>query len=235
MALRELARRGTALGTATILILSLSACIEGSGDVEDDDFETAQSNPFRGEEEDSVADPTGRADWANPYTNPGDKLTSFEAGDIEITVYQVNVVKSPKASNAVDPETNEPIINKGDKIVFVNFVITNTGDIPINLGESLVTVDGEYDDWKHGDQMPSIKDSELFEYLNVNASRLAPGKSTDPAIYPLKRNGAFTFGTNYLYQKDSDITFTAKYLPVDDQGEPLRDEKVKSKSKAKIE
>ena len=233
-ALPKFARRAAALGASTTLIFSLAACGGGSDEAATDKKDTEKSDSSNeAEAEEETEQEAGEPDWANPVTEPGEKLTTVEAGDVKVDVYQVDVVESPKAGSLMDKETKELILDEGDDIVFLNFVITNTGD-PVDLGSSLVQVDGKYKDWKYLGGMPSISDSALFEEMEVNSGGLEPGKNTDPTIYTLGTNETFSYGENYLYQKGSDITFTVGYTPVDDQGELIHDDKVEGEGDTKL-
>ena len=236
-ALPKLAHRVAAVGATATLIFGLAAC-GGSSDDDaktDKDKKSEATEPAEEEEgDDAKADGPGSSpDWATPVTEPGEKLVTVKAGDVTVDVYQVDVVESPKESSAVDKETKDPIIAEGDDIVFVNFVITNTGD-PIDLGPTQVAVEGKYVDWKYLGGMPSITDSALFEKMDVNDRALESGKNTDPPIYTFGTNETFSYGTNFLYQKGSPITFKVEFTPVDDQGERIKDEKHEAEEKAKI-
>ena len=122
-------------------------------------------------------------------------------------VHQVDVVASPQTGDWVDKETNERITNKGDALVFVNFVITNTGD-PIDLDSNVVEVSGMYTDWEYVNRMPSITDDELFKNMRGN-SEAADFNAEDPSDYTLGKNETFAYGTNFRYQQNSDIIFSA--------------------------
>lgn len=174
------------------------------------------------------------APWAEPVTDVGELLTTIELGDVVVEVFQVGVTQATKTGGFVDPEENEPIIDVGDDIVFVNYVVTNNGD-PLDLGSLLVDVDGRYDDWPYMQGMDSITDFDLTEEMGVNRTALVPGEMPDPIIYTLGTGESFSVGDNFHHQPGSAITFSARYTPVDDEGEMLHEERVEGEAAATIE
>lgn len=171
--------------------------------------------------------------WAQPATNVGDKIATVKAGDITVDVYQVGITKSTKTGQFVDPNGNKPIIAKGDDIVFVNYVVTNTG-APIDLGSSFVDVEARYDDWKYMQGMDSIVDSALFEQQKVNSKVLTQGAFKTPSVYTLGTGETYSVGENFRYQKNSPITFKVKAVPVDAGGKLIHDKKLEGSGKAVI-
>jgi hypothetical protein len=188
------------------------------------------------EDEDPVADSGDytTAPWAHPVTEGGDLLTTLEIGDVVVEVFQVGVTQATKTGGFVDPEENEPIIDVGDDIVFLNYIVTNNGD-PIDLGSLLVDVDPRYDDWPYMQGMDSITDFDLTEQMGVNRNALAPGDMPDPIIYTFGTGESFSVGDNFHHQPGSPITFSARYTPVDEEGDMLHDERVEGEGTATIE
>ncbi len=174
------------------------------------------------------------APWAEPVTDVGELLTTVELGDVVVEVFQVGVTQATKTGGFVDPEENEPIIDVGDDIVFVNYVVTNHGD-PLDLGSTLVDVSPRYEDWPYMQGMDSITDFELTEEMGVNRTAIAPGDMPDPIIYTLGTGESFSVGDNFHHQPGSAITFAARYTPVDDEGELLHEERIETEASATIE
>lgn len=199
----------------------------------DDVAETTE--PVAAEDEDPGADSGDytAAPWAHPVTEGGDLLTTVEVGDVVVEVFQVGVTQATKTGGFVDPEENEPIIDVGDDIVFVNYVVTNNGD-PLDLGSLLVAVTPRYDDWPYMQGMDSITDFDLTEEMGVNRNALAPGEMPDPIIYTLGTGESFSVGDNFHHQPNSPITFSARYTPVDEEGDMLHDERVEAEGSATI-
>lgn len=81
--------------------------------------------------------------------------------------------------------------------------------------------------------MPFITDSELFEEMYVNSEGIDL-ESNHLTGFPLEKNETFTYGTNFHYQQNSDIIFTAEYTPVDDEDERLSEDAVQAKAKTQI-
>lgn len=246
-------RVGTAVVAAVLVpLLGLSAC--GSDDKDDDSSNESSQTTDEGATEDSpesdeasedeaddsdgapeteesegddTASTGSQPEWALPVTKPGDLLTTAEAGDVTVEIYQVGTAKATDDGMFVDPDTNKPILQKGDKIVFVNYVITNSGD-PIDLGSSRVSIEARYDDWKWMQGMGGDNEASLFEAQDVNPDKLAPGGFNEEGIYTLGTDQTYSYGENFPYQKNSPITFEVTITPVDAKGELLHDKKLEA-------
>lgn len=157
------------------------------------------------------------ADFARPATSPGEKIATIEGQGVTVDVYQVGVEKATKDGLFADPDTNKPIIAEGDDIVFVNYVVTNTGDAEILLSNLFVQVRAEYADWPYLGGMDTITDRDLFEKLKVNDEAYLIGGPEAP--YRWKPGTSFSYGENFKYQKGSEITFTMELTPSTSGGE----------------
>jgi hypothetical protein len=241
---RSRSARIAVAGIASLALFGLTAC---GGDSDSDDAsdtssespspsESASESPSEEptESEEAGTEPAGaQPEWANPVTTPGEKLTTIEVGDVTVDVFQVGTDTATKTGQFVDPETNKPLLNTGDEIVFVNYVITNNGD-DIDLGSSGVTVDARYDDWPYMQGMDSIVDEALFEAQDVNDSAFAPDSYVDPSVYTFASGQQISFGENFAYQAGSPITFEASMTPVDAEGELLHDDGVEGEGAGTI-
>ncbi|KRF12923.1 hypothetical protein [Nocardioides sp. Soil796] len=247
-------RAGTTVVAAVLVpLLGLSAC--GSDDKDDDKSSTSDSpaQPSSDEPTDETsvspsetpseepseatteeAGSTGSLpSWALPVTKPGDLLTTAEVGDVTVAVYQVGHEKATDDGNFVDPDTNKPILKKGDDLIFVNYVITNNGD-PIDLGSSRVSISARYDDWKWMQGMDSDTDDSVFESQGVNQDDLGPDGYNERGIYTFGTGETYSFGENFAYQKNSPITFDVTITPVDAEGELQHDLKSEGEIKTTI-
>ncbi|MFB9314373.1 hypothetical protein [Nocardioides plantarum] len=171
--------------------------------------------------------------WALPPVIKGDLVTTINAGDVKVDVYQVGTAKAEDTGNFTDPDTNKPLIEVGDTLVFLNYVITNNGD-PIDLGSSLVNVTARYDDWPYMQGMDGLTGDDLYEAQGIHDSDLAPDGFNEAGIYTLGTGESFSYGDNFEYQKSSPIDFKVEYVPVDDEGELLFDERVDKEGSGKI-
>lgn len=231
---------------ATVSLLALSAC---SGDSESDEEPRADESSASSEEptEDAPAEteePTESADagpagaegqpaWARPVTTGGELISTVEVGDVTVEVYQVSTTKATEDGNFADPDTNKPLLAKGDDIVFVNYVVTNNGEA-IDLGASLVNIDARYDDWQWLQGMDGVTDAALFEAQGVNDDVFAEGSYVDPSIYTFGPGEQYSYGENFKYQAGSPITFEASVTPVDAEGELLHDQNVEGEGTGTI-
>jgi hypothetical protein len=253
----HLRSRRTSLALASVAVLaafSLSACGDDSDGSDADDSsaptsaaaepETTESTEpgettesptdDQSAEEPSTAPGSGtNPAWALPPVTKGDLLTTINAGDVTVKVYQVGTAKADDTGNFSDPKTNKPLIEVGDTLVFLNYVITNNGD-PINLGSSLVDVSARYDDWPYLQGMDGLTGDELYEAQGIHDGDLAPDGYNEAGIYTLGTGESYSYGDNFEYQKGSPIDFTVEYVPVDDKGELLHDQRVEKEGSGKI-
>lgn len=202
-------------------------------DTEDTDSpdEDADTEPEPGDEDagdvEQTESPMGgaagnQAEWANPVTDGGEHIATIEVGDITVEVFQIGVTQATRSGLFVDPENNRPIIDVGDDIVFVNYVVTNHGD-PIDLSISLVGIDATYDDWPFIQGMDTITDAALFDQMGVNRDALATGSFREPGIYTFGTGERYSYGENFRHQPGSPITFDVRVTPVDAEGKLVHD------------
>ncbi|MGJ9412898.1 hypothetical protein ACHAAC_09335 [Aeromicrobium sp. CF4.19] len=216
-------------GAALLLTLGLTACSE------DAEEPTTTETPAA-EETEEAAEPAaeGQPAWANPIAEGGDVVATVDLGDDRsLEVRQMSVETATTTGNFVDPENNEPIVDEGDDVVYVNYVLTNGGD-PIDLGSSIFSVDARYDDWPYMQGMDGITDSELTESLGLYTSGVATGQMADPTVYTLGTGESVAIGENFLYQEDSPISFDVSMTPVDAEGELLSDERIEAEGTGTI-
>lgn len=161
-------------------------------------------------------------DWAKPATIVGDLLTTIEGDGFRVDVYQVGTTAATKASMFVDSRTEEPIVDVGDEIVYVNYVLTNTGTEPITLSSLLVDVDARYADWEYYGSTPGISDLDLDEQMGVTSDPKGPDASGSPYIW--EPGHVFSFGDNLLYKAGSPVVFDAELIPMNEDGDLLHDE-----------
>lgn len=157
------------------------------------------------------------ADFAREVTTPGEKLTTITAEGYTVDVYQVGVEKATKDGLFADPDTNKPLIAKGDDIVFVNYVVTNTSGKDIPLSISFVSISARYADWQYLQGMDTITDADLYAKLKVNDEAYKLGLGDAPYVW--KSGTSYSSGENFKYQKGSDLEITVNLTPSDTDGE----------------
>ncbi|NDL58549.1 hypothetical protein F7O44_15885 [Phytoactinopolyspora sp. XMNu-373] len=197
-------------------------------DAPEDDADADDADEDDADVDEAADSPNGAGDgdapeWAAPVTTPGELIATLEGDNFEVEVYQVGVTESPKDGMLVDPDDNEPVLAEGDDIVFVNYVVTNTSDEPINLSASLVSMKATYEDWPYLQGMDSITDFDLYDEMEVNNSGTADHH--EDGIYPLGPGQTLSYGENFMYKTDAAVVFEATLTPVDDDGELLSDER----------
>lgn len=157
------------------------------------------------------------ADIAKPVTNPGEKLTTIDGGGFTVDVYQVGVEKATKDGLFADPETNKPIIAKGDDIVFVNYVVTNTSGKDILLSNLFAKITARYADWPYLQGMDTVTDLDLYKKLDINEDAIALDAGEAPYVW--KPGTSYSYGENFRYQKGSELILTVSLTPADAEGE----------------
>lgn len=230
-------RRAAAATIASLALVGLAAC--GGSDEPKAEKKSSATTPAADPEpteETSEAAPAASGDqpaWAKPAKEAGEKISTVKAGDITVDIFQVGTTKATKTGQFVDPDTNKPLLDTGDDIVFVNYVITNNGE-PVDLGSSLVSVEARYDDWKYLQGMDGIVDDALFEQQNVNTEGLGPDGYNEKGVYPFGKGQKYTYGDNFKHQKNSPITFKVSVTPVDAEGELLHDKRMEGEGEGTI-
>lgn len=240
----------TALALSTALLLGLTACgsdsdadgaqapdsaaaASSSADPTSDD---GDSSPATDDEADADDEAGGEAEdsndsgapaWAEDVTTPGKKIDTMKLGDLTVTIYQVDTGKAPEDSRLVDKDSKEPLLKKGDPIVFLNYVVTNHGKT-VKLGSSLVDIRAKYADWKYLGGMPTVSDDDLMERKNINDRAI--DEIQDPTVYPIKKGQTISFGVAFKYQKDKPLELEASYVPVDKNGDLIHDDKVEAQT-----
>ena len=187
-----------------------------------DDTQIAATDEADEPDESAAVTAEGQPSWALPATTEGEKIATIEVGGIVVEVYQVAVTQATKTGQFATQD-GEPLIAVGDDIVFINYVISNTGD-PIDLGSSLVLIDARYDDWPYLQGMDSVVDRTLFEQIGVYSSPFGPDSYVDPGVYTFGTGERYSYGQNFPYQAGSPIGFSVSVTPVDADGDLLHDE-----------
>ncbi|AWB92434.1 hypothetical protein [Aeromicrobium chenweiae] len=229
-------RRVAAATIASLALVGLAACGGSDSDEPADDKKSSAAAPAPEPTEETSAAPAASGNqpaWAKPALEGGEKISTVKAGDITVDIYQVGTTKATRTGQFVDPDTNKPLLDKGDDIVFVNYVITNNGQ-PVDLGSSLVSVEPRYKDWKYLQGMDAVVDDALFEQQKVNKEGIVTGAYNEKGIYPFGAGESYTYGENFKYQKNSPITFKVTITPVDAEGELVHDKRVEGEGDGTI-
>lgn len=170
--------------------------------------------------------------WATPILTPGEELGTVSGDGIDVTIFQAGTAPATKTGNFADPDTNEPLIAEGDELVFVTYLVTNTGSEPLPLGSSLVNVDARYSDWPYLGGMDGITDFDLTESMGINRNAIA--ETNDPTVYVLAPGESYSVGENFLYQAGSVLEVDVTVTPVDDQGDLVHDDRMEFEGEVTI-
>lgn len=172
------------------------------------------------------------APWAKELTTPGTKIGTVKSDAFQVDVYEVDTTEATKKSMLADAETNEPLIDVGDEIVWVNYVVTNIGDEPIDLGYSLLRISAKYPDWPYLRGTVSVTELDQREELGVNSGAFKVGSGDAP--FTFSPGESYGVGENFVYQgaKELDLKMTA--VPVDADGELLHDQTMEFESSIKL-
>ena len=205
----KLSRTLAVLATAAALTIGLAACTTATGG--------GAGNPSPS----STAAGAGygaTASWASPLTTPGTLVTTVTGTNFKVDIFQVGTAVASKAGQFLDPQTGKPIISAGDKIVYVNYVFTNTGTTTISLGNDLAGVEPRYADWPFLQGMDSVADADQAKTEKVNLSAFGPSAGSSP--FEWKPGTSFSYGENFTYESNSAISFTVTMIPVLASGDP---------------
>lgn len=240
-------RRTAAVAVAALTLFGTAACSSSDGDAKDTSTTTEapattqtpdETTTTAGGEKTTTTAANGSegtdgelAAFAKEYKTEGELLTTLEADGFKLDIYQVGTQPAPKDGNFVDPDTNEPILKKGDEMVYVNYVFTNTSGKDIQLGASLVAVTATYADWKWAQGMDGVSSSSEYEKLGLFSSGAKTGADW-PVVW--KAGSSFAYADNFKYRAGDEITFKARMTPSDDDGDLVHDKKVEDEVTTKI-
>jgi hypothetical protein len=183
---------------------------------DDAESESGDAESESGDADDAGASADGAAPWANPVTTDGESLGTIELGDVTVEAFLVTTDVSTRSSIWADPDTDEPIVNEGDPVVVINYVVTNNGE-PVNLSYGLVDVGLNYDSWPFM-QQPSVADSTLMESVGVNDNGVN-GDSLGEDVYTLGTGESYSVAEVMLHQPGEAYTIEAEFEARDDAGE----------------
>ncbi|MGJ3190625.1 hypothetical protein [Paenarthrobacter sp. FR1] len=167
------------------------------------------------------------AAWALPITDKGDKLGAIKGDSFSVDIYQVATDVASKDSMFVDKETKENLLKKGDPIVYLNYVVTNTSSADIPLSHSLVTPKAKYLDWKYMGGMPSDSSSDGYKKHGLSSSGVKL-KEKDPFV--LKPGESFNLAENFAYTAGKETGIEATLTPQDAAGDLDHDKKEKAET-----
>ncbi|MCP1411861.1 hypothetical protein [Paenarthrobacter sp. A20] len=162
------------------------------------------------------------AAWALPISDAGEKLGNLKGDSFSVDIYQVATDVASKDSMFVDKDTKENLLKKGDPVVYLNYVVTNTSSAEIPLSHSLITPKAKYTDWKYMGGMPSDSSSDGYKKHGLSSSGVKL-KEKDPFI--LKPGESFNIAENFGYTAGKETEISATMTPQDAAGDLDHDKK----------
>ncbi|WP_091464585.1 hypothetical protein [Paenarthrobacter nitroguajacolicus] len=167
------------------------------------------------------------AAWALPISEAGDKLGSLKGDSFSVDIYQVATDVASKDSMFVDKETKENLLKKGDPVVYLNYVVTNTSSADIPLSHSLITPSAKYTDWKYMGGMPSDSSSDGYKKHGLSSSGT---KLKEEAPFVLKPGESFNIAENFAYTAGKETEIEATMTPAAADGKLDHDKKEKAET-----
>jgi hypothetical protein len=167
------------------------------------------------------------AAWALPISEAGDKLGSLKGDSFSVDIYQVATDVASKDSMFVDKETKENLLKKGDPVVYLNYVVTNTSSADIPLSHSLITPSAKYTDWKYLGGMPSDSSSDGYKKHGLSSSGT---KLKEEAPFVLKPGESFNIAENFAYTAGKETEIEATMTPAAADGKLDHDKKEKAET-----
>ncbi|MFJ6538942.1 hypothetical protein ACIQH5_22150 [Paenarthrobacter sp. NPDC091711] len=162
------------------------------------------------------------AAWALPISEAGDKLGTIKGDSFSVDIYQVATDVASKDSMFVDKETKENLLKKGDPVVYLNYVVTNTSSAEIPLSHSLITPNAKYTDWKYLGGMPSDSSSDGYKKHGLSSSGVKL-KEKDPFV--LKPGESFNIAENFAYTAGKETEIKVTMTPQGADGDLDHDKK----------
>ncbi|KUM35280.1 hypothetical protein [Arthrobacter sp. EpRS71] len=167
------------------------------------------------------------AAWALPISEAGDKLGTIKGESFSVDVYQVATDVASKDSMFVDKDTKENLLKKGDPVVYMNYVVTNTSSAEIPLSHSLITPNAKYTDWKYLGGMPSDSSSDGYKKHGLTDSGVKL-KEKDPFV--LKPGESFNIAENFAYTAGKETEIKVTMTPQGADGDLDHDKKETAES-----
>lgn len=193
-------RCGAAVGALLIGVSGLAAC---GGETDADEQESVRTV-----DRDSL-ELLGAPDWAYEFETPGDLVLTAEIGQLEVDLYQVVVRQSDKRMESVGGDV---IIDIGQDMVYVNYVVTNLGD-PLDLDAGLVSANIEYDDASSSLPFAEVApDPEVIaEFgLHTSASDISQEYQEE---YRIETGEQFAFASAARYEPGNPFELSLRYMP----------------------
>ncbi len=235
----RLARATCAAG----LLLALTACSQTPTAVPDRTPEPAQTQgadvvapAMSATPSSAPVDAAGELvtpDWAAPAVDAGTELATAQVGALSVRMTQAGTAAATRTGQFADP-SGKALIEVGDELVVVGWVATNTSTEPVRLGYSLVSVEPRYDDWPYLQGMDSVVDGALFDTAGVHQDAFTYPAAGDFTTFVLAPGESISAATNFERQPGSPVTFAVSYVPVDEAGELLHEQKQQTTVQAVI-
>ena len=197
--------------------------------VPDDDVPDEPAVP---DEPSGVTIPSGDAvtdftvpSWAEDVNLLGDYLGSASGSIIQVDIYQVALGEAIADALWVDPDTEEPVMKKGDTVVAMNFIATNIGDEVYPFSNLFVDPMLAYDASDSFLGAMTDYNADWLEQLGLNYRPYQLGDGPQPS-YPLAPGESAAIGLIFQHETGAaTIDFSA--IPIGDDDEldfdsPLR-------------
>lgn len=127
--------------------------------------------------------------WANQVEIVGDLLGTTDGPGVRVEVYKAGETTAQRDSLTVDRDTRKPLLAKGDPVVALLYVLTNTGTETVDLAIIGLSTDETYVDSPYfGTAMWDSNDSWLLS-LGLYDGTVRRGGMTDNDVYPLAPGG----------------------------------------------
>ncbi len=209
-----------------ILILTLSGCATTAPTGTDEPEQSgsaqlAQSGPqsAQPQAQDETTSQTAAstvgftlAPWAADFAVSGTPLKSVDLGLLRVDMFYSGTAPSPVDGQWFGEREDDLLINAGDPLALLTFVVTNQGGTTV-LTEELVEVFLVYEEHPHYGGMEQIKDADFFSAHQMPVSTISAGEPP----FVLAPNESFAFATSILHQSDETLEVTLFYVPVNEE------------------
>lgn len=155
-------------------------------------------------------------EWAQEVAPVGDLVATMDGDWITVEVYRVAEGESTKDSMWLHADSEEPIMKKGDPVVALNYIATNTGSEEILMSNLFLGSSLRYEGGKYLQGAMSDSNDAWLEELNINPNPFTEYPS--PAVFAVAPGESISYGEIYQLEKDT-AQLSFDITPVTSDGE----------------
>lgn len=148
------------------------------------------------------------ADWARPISDRGEKIMTLDGNPFSVDVYLSDVVTAPADSS--DSGAGSPLVRRGDDVMLLNFVVTNTG-ADTELTSLRPTINARYPDLKNHASGTWSGTDDVRELLDDHGLHLTPNKDGHEGPYRFAHGESYAYGNMLRYVEGEKLALSVTF------------------------